>query len=139
MREGKKMQALSDLGIFMLYVIHHASAYRPLTRDRLIGFMCEVNELNAFRRDGMVVSEDAIDALLKECIRNAYIYPIQRRGEGGSFEQHFLLSPFGLEALVAGVQERIRTPEKRGEMECGYRHANKIFGLSRNSRNRRRA
>ena len=127
------MQELSDLGMFLLYIIHHASACRPFTKERLMDFIRDINGLTAVWR-GSVMVEDEIEASLKECTRCAYIYTIQRRGDGGAFQPHFLLSPFGLEALALGVQKRVSVSQGSKEIECGYHHANKIFDLPKKRR-----
>lgn len=125
------MQYLDDLGVFLLYVIYHASALRPFTEARLIEFMHRANEASALIANDMPISDGAIKKLLAEYLSIGWVYTIQRSGESGSFQAHFLLSPYGLEALAEGIRSRVRMPQKAEAVESYYRYANQFFGLPR--------
>ena len=76
------------------------------TRETLMSSIWGLRETFAFLGYASVVPPTGkVDRILKILIRDGKIYPIQRRGGWGTFEEHFMVAPYGVEALGKGVSD----------------------------------
>lgn len=118
------MESIPDMEVFILYVIHHATRLRPFTEDRIVRF---VQDADAQENRSAETADDVRNAC-RGHLRKGWAYTIRRRTDG-SFQDHYLISPVGVEILVRELYKRSTAREKDAAMEARYRYANAFFGL----------
>ena len=105
----KSKQRDDTFEVFILSVLYRAlGSGKPkfFTRESLASFICNVRDASVFLEYGHVVPPiNAVDKILKALIRDGEIYTVQRRGERGTFEEHFMIAPYGVEALGKGARD----------------------------------
>lgn len=90
----------------ILFLLHRQHAF---TREKLID---RIHKLQDFAVvcgfDEMVPPIEYLDSILAALIRDGKIYSMQKRGERGTFEEHFVVLQFGAEALRDDVEVWMR-------------------------------